>query len=93
MFQCFRTMRKPLINLVALLHVVSFEIKASKMLILEVIFPLTEALVVTVSETSAFTSRKYVAEQDIIFSNLSEALRLPWLHSSVFALEKTPQKC
>ena len=42
------------------------------------------------NETRAPTSRKYVAEQDIILTSLSGTLQFPWSHSSVFALEKQP---
>ena len=39
-------------------------------------------------EACALTSGIYVAEQTITVPNLSEALKLLYLHSSVFALEK-----
>ena len=44
------------------------------------------------SETCAVTSRANVAEKGITIWNCSETLRLLWLLSSVFDLEKTPQK-
>ena len=40
------------------------------------------------SETTAPTSRWYVAEQVVIIQNLSEALQSSLLHSTSFALEK-----
>ena len=53
---------------------------------------LKETLVTTLSETCAFTSRANIVEKIMAIPNLSEILRLFWLHSSVFALEKKPQK-
>ena len=50
--------------------------------------PLQEALVVTVNEKRAPTCRKYVAEQDIIMTNLLQSLQHLWSPSSVFVLEK-----
>ena len=44
------------------------------------------------SETCAVTSRANVAEKGITIWNWSETLRLLWLLSSVFGLEKNPQK-
>ena len=50
-----------------------------------------EPLMVTFSETRASTSRKYVAEQGIMMSNLLQTLQSFWSHSSIFALEKYPK--
>ena len=47
----------------------------------------------TLSETCALTCRTNVAEKGMAIPNLSETLRLLWLHSSVFALEKESRKC
>ena len=54
------------------------------LLLLNTVIP----LVATFSETSAPTSRKYVAEKGIVVPNLSEKLQFLWLHSSVFSVEK-----
>ena len=50
-----------------------------------------QALVTTFNETGAPTSRKYVAEQDIVMANSSKTFQTFWSHSSVFALEKQPK--
>ena len=58
----------------------------------QVFLPLKWHLMATLSETCAVTSRENVAEKGITIWNCSETLRLLWLLSSVFDLEKTPQK-
>ena len=45
----------------------------------------------TFNETSAATSRIYVAEQGIMIPNLMETLQFCWLHSSDFTSEKQPK--
>ena len=54
--------------------------------------PLKGHLMDILSETCAVTSRANVAEKGITIWNCSETLRLLWLLSSVFDLEKNPQK-
>ena len=54
------------------------------------LLPLKERLVAILSETCALISRTNVAEKGMTVPNLSETYRLFWLHSSVFALGKTP---
>ena len=46
----------------------------------------------TLTETCAVTSRANVAEKGITIWNCSETLRLLWLLSFIFDLEKNPQK-
>ena len=46
----------------------------------------------TLNETRAPTSRKYVAEHDILMPNWSKTFQTFWSYSSVFALEKQPEK-
>ena len=70
-----------------------FRITASKIKNVQVFLPLKESLVATFSEACALTCRINVAEKDIAIPNLLQTLRLFWSHSSVFALEKEPQKC
>lgn len=41
------------------------------------------------SETCELTSRKYAAEQGKIIPNSSKTFQFFWLHSSVFALQKS----
>ena len=57
-----------------------------KILIFRILLLLKEALVVTFNEKRAPTSRKYIAEQDIIISNLLQFFQFFWQDSSVFAL-------
>ena len=45
-------------------------------------------LVVTFNERCAPTSRKYVAQQGIAMTDLSEKLKFLWLHTSVYAHQK-----
>ena len=53
---------------------------------------LNETLATTFNEMRAPTYRKYVAEQCILMPNLSETNKSFWSHSSVFVLEKQPEK-
>ena len=45
-------------------------------------------MLATFNEKGALTSRKYVAQQDIVMPNWSKIIRTFRLHSSVFAIEK-----
>ena len=54
--------------------------------------PLRKPLVATFNEKRAPTSRKYVAEQDIVMPNWLKTFRSFWSHSSVFPKEKQPEK-
>ena len=53
-----------------------------------IFLPVKKPLVATSSETCAPTSRKYVAEQDMLMPNLSETDQSFWSNSSVSDLEK-----
>ena len=62
------------------------------MQIFRVSLPLKETFVAALIETYALTSRTNVAKKGMTIPNLSETLRLLWLHSSVFTLEKSLKK-
>ena len=47
----------------------------------------------TFNESRVVPSQKCSAEQGANIQQLSETLRLPWSHSSVFDLEEKPQQC
>ena len=49
-------------------------------------------LVISLIETRAPTSRKYVVDQGIAAQNWSKILQSFWSHSSVLALKKQPSK-
>ena len=57
------------------------------MLIFEDFLPLKRSLLTTVSDMRAFTSIKYVAEDNKSNPKQFKPYELLWLHSSVFALE------
>ena len=64
-----------------------------KILIFRVFFYLWETLwAATFNETHAPTSEKYVAKQGIVMPNWSKTFQTSWSHSSVFTLEKQPEK-
>ena len=65
--------------------------KQPKYLNFKVPLSLIESSVATFKETCALTSRKYVFEQDMMISNLSEKPQIIWLHSFIFALQKQPK--
>ena len=46
----------------------------------------------TFNEKRASTFRIYVAEQGIVMRSCSKTFQTSWSHSSVFALEKQPEK-
>ena len=62
------------------------------MLNFPIFVPLNETLATTFNEMRAPTYRKYVAEQCILMPNLSDTNKSFWSHSSVFVLEKQPEK-
>ena len=57
-----------------------------------VFLALRNPLVASFSETHTPTSRKYVVEQGLPTPIWSKTSQTFWLHSSVFALEKQPEK-
>ena len=58
----------------------------------EFFLPVRNHLVASFNETRAPTSRKYVVEQGLLTPNWSKAFQTFLSHSSVFALEKQPEK-
>ena len=66
--------------------------KQPEKLIFRVFLTLKDSLVATLNETSAPTSRKYVAQQGIVMRNWSKTFQSFWLHSSVSTLEKQSEK-
>ena len=66
---------------------------ASKMLKNQESFHWKITFMATFNESRVVPSQKCSAEQGTNIQQLSETLRLPWSHSSVFDLEEKPQHC
>ena len=55
------------------------------------ILPPRDSLEATFNKTRAPTSRKYVANKDIVMPNSSKTFQTFWSHYTVFELEKQPE--